>query len=255
MSLDLIKKGSEIAKNGFKNEEYVINKFNNWKTDNDAQKWLITMKYNINDIEKVEAVKINGNFKSDIQVKVRIFLKNIIDAQNVSIKLVSNQNGFNQVDKRYVDKYKELWNIPEDVVEILKYFTGEVKKNNKNLRDNRRMFFDEMTNLDQLKLIDFFTLNKIMIIADILKGRGKFSAEWMLVIKKIIIDSVEVMESVLKPINVVLNFFSFGSIKITKQGNLKIGQITMQRKGGDNGRETANMLQFKINPNKLFDLN
>ncbi|QIA69838.1 type II restriction endonuclease (plasmid) [Spiroplasma citri] len=253
--MDLIKKGSEIAKNGFKNEEYVINKFNNWKTDNDAQKWLITMKYNINDIEKVEAVKINGNFKSDIQVKVRIFLKNIIDAQNVSIKLVSNQNGFNQVDKRYVDKYKELWNIPEDVVEILKYFTGEVKKNNKNLRDNRRMFFDEMTNLDQLKLIDFFTLNKIMIIADILKGRGKFSAEWMLVIKKIIIDSVEVMESVLKPINVVLNFFSFGSIKITKQGNLKIGQITMQRKGGDNGRETANMLQFKINPNKLFDLN
>ncbi len=148
-----------------------------------------------------------------------------------------------------------MWNIPEDVVEILKYFTGEVKKTNKNLRDNRRMFFDEMTNLDQLKLIEFFTLNKIMIIADILKGRGKFSAEWMLVIKKIIIDSVEVMESVLKPINVVLNFFSFGSIKITKQGNLKIGQITMQRKGGDNGRETANMLQFKINPNKLFDLN
>lgn len=29
----------------------------------------------------------------------------------------------------------------------------------------------------------------------------------------------------------------------------------MQRKGGDNGRETANMLQFKINPTKLFDLN
>ncbi len=75
MSLDLVKKGSETAKNGFKNEEYVINKFNNWKTDNDAQKWLITMKYNINDIEKVEAVKINRNFKSDIQVKVRIFLK------------------------------------------------------------------------------------------------------------------------------------------------------------------------------------
>lgn len=44
-----------------------------------------------------------------------------------------------------------------------------------------------------------------------------------------------------------------GIIKITKQGNFKIGKITMQRKGGDNGRNTANMLQFKINPAELFD--
>ena len=28
----------------------------------------------------------------------------------------------------------------------------------------------------------------------------------------------------------------------------------MQRKGGDNGRDTAKMLQFKINPAELFDL-
>jgi hypothetical protein len=27
----------------------------------------------------------------------------------------------------------------------------------------------------------------------------------------------------------------------------------MQRKGGDNGRDTAKMLQFKINPVELFD--
>jgi hypothetical protein len=28
----------------------------------------------------------------------------------------------------------------------------------------------------------------------------------------------------------------------------------MQRKGGDGGRETAKMLQFKINPAELFDM-
>ncbi|MCB0512553.1 MAG: hypothetical protein H6552_05360 [Chitinophagales bacterium] len=39
-----------------------------------------------------------------------------------------------------------------------------------------------------------------------------------------------------------------------KQGNFKIGRITMQRKGGDNGRETAKMLQFKINPAELFEV-
>jgi len=27
----------------------------------------------------------------------------------------------------------------------------------------------------------------------------------------------------------------------------------MQRKGGDSGRKTAQMLQFKINPAELFD--
>ena len=50
-----------------------------------------------------------------------------------------------------------------------------------------------------------------------------------------------------------MNFFAEGAVKITPRGSLKIGRITMQRKGGDAGRETAKMLQFKINPAKLFD--
>lgn len=34
---------------------------------------------------------------------------------------------------------------------------------------------------------------------------------------------------------------------------LKLGRVTVQRKGGDGGRKTANMLQFKVNPTELFD--
>lgn len=59
---------------------------------------------------------------------------------------------------------------------------------------------------------------------------------------------------ILKPINFCLNHFGNGNIEITKQGNFKIGRITMQRKGGDNGRNRAKMLQFKINPAELFDV-
>ena len=51
-----------------------------------------------------------------------------------------------------------------------------------------------------------------------------------------------------------IKYFGSGDVRITKKGNLKIGRITMQRKGGDNGRSTANMLQFKINPVDLFEL-
>lgn len=58
----------------------------------------------------------------------------------------------------------------------------------------------------------------------------------------------------MKPINVVINHYSEGNVEITNRGNLKIGRITMQRKGGDVGRETANMLQFKVDPIELFDI-
>ena len=49
-----------------------------------------------------------------------------------------------------------------------------------------------------------------------------------------------------------MNIYGSGEIRITNQGSLKIGKIGMQRKGGDNGRNTAKMLQFKINPMELF---
>ena len=54
--------------------------------------------------------------------------------------------------------------------------------------------------------------------------------------------------------NIAVNHFSQGNVIITKRGNFTIGKITMQRKGGDGGRITANMLQFKINPAELFEI-
>lgn len=243
--------GSETAKGGFRNEDDVIEKFNNWKKDKVAQDWLVTMGYAINEIESVKAVKIGGKYKTDVQVQVTIKLKEAIDCENLSVKLVSNTQGFNQVDKREIEKYVEMWNIPKDVENILKLFTGKTKpKNKEELKDPRRMFLTEMLQRDQEKIVNFFNKNKILIISDILKGRGKFAADWMLVILKKNSDSYE---WVLKDINIVMNIFGQGDVRITTEGSLNIGQIGVQRKGGDNGRESAKMLQFKINPCKLFN--
>jgi hypothetical protein len=165
------------------------------------------------------------------------------------VKLVSNPQGFNQIDKRWVDKYVELWNIPADVSRILKLFTGEIASSKSGLRDPRRMFLDEMSVSDQDKLIKFIEGNKILIISDLLKGRGEFSADWTLVILKVTGDDAWVLRSV----NHVMNVFGSGEVLITRKGSLNIGNITMQRKGGDGGRKTAQMLQFKINPVLLFD--
>jgi len=243
--------GSETAKGGFRNEDEVISKFNNWKKDEVAQKWLVAMSYAIKEIEYVKAVKIGGNYKTDVQVQVTIKLKEAIDYENLSVKLVSNPQGFNQIDKREIDKYVQLWNIPKDIESILRLFTGKTKPENKSgLKDPRRMLLTEMPKQDQDKIIRFFSKNKILIVSDVLKGRDKLAADWMLVILRKDKDSYD---WALKNINKVMNMFGQGAVRITKQGSLKIGQIGMQRKGGDAGRETAKTLQFKINPCLLFD--
>ncbi len=208
------------------------------------------MNYNLDEIEYVEAVVLSG-YKADVQVQVTIKLKKAIDVENIQVKLVSNLKGFNQIDKRWVDKYAEMWSIPEKIAILLKKYTGEILPEIKNPKDTRRTFINEFCKENQDVLINWIKKHKTLIVNDIIKGRGKFSAEWMLVAQKIKEDAKWILE----PINVVLNHFGNGEVEITKKGNIKIGNITMQRKGGDNGRKTAQMLQFKINPAELFDEN
>lgn len=239
--------GSQTAKNGFKNEQDIVDKFNNWQTDEDAQKWLLIMQYKLDEIEYVKAVKISQGFKTDVQAQVTIKLKEAIDVQNLQVKLISSKRGFNQIDKRKVDKYAEMWEIPDKITTLLKYYTGELTPY-KDSRDTRRMFADEFTNKEQAKLIKWIEQNKSLIVSDILKGRGQFAAEWMLVAQKIKTNS----NWILKPMNYCMNYFGNGEVIITPRGNFRIGKITMQRKGGDGGRESAKLLQFKIDPGELF---
>lgn len=243
----LIRLGSHTAKAGFQNEKDVVDAFNNWQTDVLAKQWLMVMGYNLDEIEYVIAEIIHGQFKADIQVQITIKLTHLIDSQNIQVKLVSNKTGFNQIDKRRLEKYQEMWDMPHDILEILQYYTGELPPYKKNTKDPRRMFLTEMSEKPVSRLIDWINNNKPLIITDVLKGRGKFSAEWVLVIQK----SNE-LNWVLLPINIVINHYSAGATIVTKQGNLKMGKITIQRKGGDNGRESAKMLQFKLDPIELF---
>ena len=246
---DLVLRGSQTAKNGFKNEKDIADKFNNWKNDTEAKQWLVIMEYNLNDIEYVKAVVLTG-YKADINVKVQIKLKSAIDTENIQVKLVSNSKGFNQVDKRWLSHYRDLWNIPDNVYEILEYFTGEKPPYKKNSKDKRRMFLNEMENEKQNTVIEWFTQNKTLILSDIIKGRGQFSAEWVLVVQKLESNS----RWVLKNINEVLQHYAVGDVAVSPRGSITLGSVLIQRKGGDGGRNTAKMLQFKLDPSSLFDI-
>ncbi len=262
--------GSYTAKGEFRNESDVVIKFNNYRNDGEAQQWLSIMGYDFSKIKQLIAVQIpprisrevalslgvkeynldesNTFKKSDVQVRLEIIIENVYHIENISVKKANIGAGFNQVDKRPVDKYKSFWNIPDSICKLLKYYTGELLPYKQNTRDPRRMFLDEMDDTAVKELIHFFDNNRVIIFNDVLRGRGGLSADWFLVT-----ESNDVSHRwILKDINYVCNFYAQGPIIKTKNGNLKIGKMTMQRKGGT---PDPTSLQFKINPLELFNAN
>ncbi len=269
--------GSMTAKGGFLNESDICKKFMNYKNDNVAQSWLNTLGYNPEKIENLLAtqipVRINHDKaialgicenkynesikfkKADIQIQIEIIIDNIVHIENISLKKANKTAGFNQVDKRPVLTYQKIWNFSDNIAKWLQLFTGDILPEEilssselKNIKDKRRLFLTEIPTDKLEMIIDFFNSNKMLIVSDILRGRGGLSAEWFLVTRKSDDNSVD---WVLKDINSVCNFYAQGEVKLSPRGSLKIGRITMQRKGGT---PDPTSLQFKINPLELFEI-
>ena len=271
--------GSMTAKGGFLNENDICDKFLNFKTDTEAQLWLTLMGYDYSKVCTINAIQIPVRInkkkalglgvteekfeetskykKADIQVKLEITIDNIIYVENISLKKADFSAGFNQVDKRPVSTYQKMWKFNKTVEESLNLFTGttppkEVLSNEKlnNIKDSkqRRLFLDELSPKSFKEIKQFFENNKTLVISDILRGRGSLSAEWFLVTRK---NRDDTLDWILKDINTVCNFFSQGNVEMSPRGSLKIGRVTMQRKGGT---PDPTSLQFKINPLDLFEL-
>src|SRR5690606_22081891 len=132
------KLGSDTAKGGFRNEDAIRDKFNSYRSDDDAKAWLREMSYDPKDIISLRAEKPHGE-KADVEVAIET--KAGIRREGISIKLVSGQQGFNQIDKRWLSHYAEMWKMPADVVTALKLFVGETPPT-KPGRSKERMFLD-----------------------------------------------------------------------------------------------------------------
>lgn len=270
--------GSRTAKGGFENEKDITSKFNNYINDEQAQQWLNLMGYNTLEIQSLNAVTIPTRLKesdytrlispqiatqfqitqkfkkADIQVQITIKMTDgIIYRENFSLKKANSTANFNQIDKRSVDTYQSMWGFDNEIAHILKKFTGEIKPTSEEAlhlkdHDGKRWFLDELPKSELEKLMNFFNLNKVLIINDIIKGRGMLSAEWFLVTKS---NSNNTYEWILKNINEVINFYANGEVTLTPKGSLKIGKVTLQRKGGT---PDPTSLQFKLSPLALFEI-
>ncbi len=270
--------GSRTAKGGFANEKAICKKFNAWENDTEVQEWLEIMGYDIKKLESVEAIQVPTKIKksdlskfgiseedyeqfvrfkkADAQIRIIIKIGDIVKIENLSLKKANTDADYNQIDKRTVDDYQKMWNFDDEIAFWLKLFTGELdpkkysrKTGIKKFRDKRRLFLDEMSESVQNKIVRFFERNRIIIISDIIKGRGGLSADWMLVTR--LNRESGTTTWTLRDINVVMNFFGSGEVCISPRGSLYIGRITMQRKGGT---PDPTKIQFKIKPCQLFNL-
>lgn len=130
--------------------------------------------------------------------------------ENLSLKKADKSAGFNQIDKRPVFTYQRIWKFDDDTAKWLRLFTGdllptEVLSENElsKIKDERRLFFTEIPNEKLQKIIRFFQDNKMLVVSDILRGRGGLSADWFLVTRKSKDNSVD---WAIKDINTVCNF-------------------------------------------------
>ena len=69
MKRDLVQRGSQTARDGFKNEHDIAERFNNWQHDTEAQAWLVIMGYAIAQINRIKAVVLHG-YKADVNVQI-----------------------------------------------------------------------------------------------------------------------------------------------------------------------------------------
>jgi len=270
--------GSSTAKSGFLTEKEVVKKFNNWQRDKDAQQWLKIMGYRLEEVKDLKAIPIPvrvskkfleslglGNIesydeflafkKADLQVRVYVNVNGIWKVENISVKKTKDKANFNQVDKRRVSEYKKYWKFSDKIEIALKLFTGELPPQTHpeflkiplaELRDKRRIFLNELKPKILNDIIHFFSKNKVLVIADVLKGRGALSADWILVLY----NKGDKSFWTLKDINTAMNIYSQGGIELSTKGSLWIGKVFMQRKGGT---PDPTKLQFKINPLLLFN--
>ena len=245
---------SKAALGGFKNEDWVVSEFNNYKRSYWAKRWLVAMQHDPDRIGSLcaQTTRRMGFFnKADVLV--------LIDSQVEWISVKKFTASFNQIDKRWTDEYAKKWNIPPDVVKVLKMYCGEKGHRPEDLlgeaqlesvSDKRRFRMNEMPLAKRERVLSFLNENRRKIVKSVVGGSGRASARWMLIVEE---ENGGPRRSAIMPIGRVIRHCT-GEAAITDRGNLKLGELTIQRKGGDSGKETAQMLQFKFSPRGLFGL-
>ncbi len=125
----------------------------------------------------------------------------------------------------------------------------------------RRVTFDKLRDYDpelSRSVIEYFSKMKHTIVRDVLVDNEPIKI--FIVVRREIYKDLEKLYYYVAEANKVIEVYSQGDVRITDRGNLLIGNIELQRKGGNQwrGRKwvdiVANQLQFKIRPSKILEI-
>jgi len=234
-----MKKGEKEAKQGFKAEIELVNLFNS------------KLRIQLFDCLNQLGIKLPSNYKFKAELnKIRtaksdILLTNSKFKIGISLKTIHSAN-FHQLDRRRLEDWKSILNMPNEVFLILKEGILSKAKNRQNY----------LVPLEKQPIISSFIKKNL---TEILREVFKKNEEYLKILAIYFKNENKIylinLDDLLKELNKV-------SIKFTK-GGFNIGEfISIQRKGG-NGKKIkipktdwnhpGNQVQFKLKPNKLIE--
>ncbi len=170
------------------------------------------------------------------------------DSGEIGISLkTSTRTSFHQLDRRRLEEWKELLDMPDDVFNILKESILRISSN------RRATFIKEE---DRPKIASFFSSHIDRILEEIFR-RGENVQLLAIFDKRKRKIYISRMDEVLQELKRTMG------VSFSKKGIVRLGPfITVQRKGGDGSRikipktdwrHPGNQLQFKFSPLKFVE--
>jgi hypothetical protein len=238
--LDL-KKGEKAARIGLEAEQDIIDWINSDELFSNAIKNCLC-KLGFDTQKEYKLIARTDNTKADIFIRI-----NEKEEIGVSIKS-SERTSFHQLDRRNLENWKNLLNMPDDIFKIIKDAILRVARNSKDtfiLKKDRR------------KIKEFIAENLHKMISEVFK-RNEEKLKLLIIIDKIqrkiyLFCMDDVIKFVIEDAE--------NNVGFTKKGIIKLGRfVTIQRKGGDSvtikipktdWKHPGNQLQFKFSPLKF----
>ncbi len=168
----------------------------------------------------------------------------------ISLKCCKNfDTAFNQIKRCSLERFRAEFDAPEKIIAILRNYTERKMK----------LLGNNYTEKELAYLLDFLNKNRRNLLASAFTGQVKKpKANWLLLHQWTVPnwrrDIGRKAVSQLISMKDILKLFDGIEVSYTKRGTITFGAgVTLQRKGGDNGKDSANNLQFKLRIKPLRD--
>lgn len=168
----------------------------------------------------------------------------------ISLKCCKDfDTAFNQIKRCNLGRFREEFSVPEDVIAILKKYTVGKKK----------LLTGNYTQSELDRLLEFLNSKRRHLLTSAFTGKRKqIQANWLLHHQWTPPDWRKNIarkdRSFLISMQKILAIFNEIEVTYTKRGTITFGTgVTLQRKGGDKGKDSANDLQFKLRIKPLLE--